>query len=293
MYTILSPILSFPFDGVTENRPPDANYRDVTIVSDPIFNKVAKFSRTTRSYIIGAELPTPTIDLKRTVSYWIYTSSGRTQFIHGSRQYAIGWSAYMSAGNTLFIYLHGKSIRSSTPIPSDTWVHICEKTNGDTILLYVNNELSAEGPVNVYEDPTNTSYFLFPEYYVGANAMYPTQYPFDGLMYDFRIYDTTLDESQVTELYNIGKAGPETIVPVTIFQETIVPVTIAQETIVPETIDVSWAGSTSLSLRVEGDERVDYTIVVDSQKVSDTRSGDIVNFTNLEPGVSYQCRLYK
>lgn len=268
------PVLRYPFnESVSEDVSPNAHqsqaYEGVTLVDDPTMGTVAEFDGTSASYMVGPTLPVST---RRAASYWIYVHTWDYAFIYGIGAYHFSyWGGRVDNASRMLIRV-GFGVNSTHMYTSELelgkWYHICDMYDGKTVWRYINGELTdSDTTAGPKLDPNDL-------FYVGVNAKFKNSnnYHFHGRLSDLRVYNSTLYLEEINSLYLLGpNSEPE----------------------IPGTIQMKWAGSTSLSLEVEGDPNVDYRVVVADQVVDNVKSGDTVNIHDLESNATYDCDLFK
>jgi Concanavalin A-like lectin/glucanases superfamily len=111
----------------------------------------------------------------------------------GSTPYSLGVAVDEDAGGTNYIEFES----SANTIKPGTWQHVGMVRKGNTLTMYIdgvnNGTQSAAGTANI----SNSSSMK-----VGDAAC--TNYDFDGLIDDVRIYNRALTAQEIKRLYNIG-----------------------------------------------------------------------------------------
>lgn len=91
-------------------------------------------------------------------------------------------------------------------LPVGTWVHVATTFDGTTLKSYVNGVLSQSTPATFNLSAVAGGIPL----YVGLRniSVHPTEYDFNGMLDDVRIYNTALNSSEITQVY--GNVYPQT-----------------------------------------------------------------------------------
>lgn len=117
-----------------------------------------------------------------------------------------GYGGFLnSAGKFVFeVYTASSgavSLQTNSTLSTGTLYHIAATYDGGTMRLYVNGALDATGAGGsgaiLYAVQTDLT--------LGARSIDTSYYNFDGTMDDIRIYNRSLDASEIIALYNRGK----------------------------------------------------------------------------------------
>jgi hypothetical protein len=105
------------------------------------------------------------------------------------------------------VYFHTKNaapnIKSTRPITTGNWAHIAVSGSINSATMYINGQangtVNSTGSMNLFT-PSGTGVSS-----IGAwtSSGITSTYRFDGLISDFRVYDSTLTSTQVQDLYNM------------------------------------------------------------------------------------------
>lgn len=103
----------------------------------------------------------------------------------------------------LFNCFNGENMDSNNTIPLNQWTFVTATYYGTTAKIYLNGVLDSRKSVNrrCIENLTSNMYFGFnPE-----RAWTQEAVPFSGIIDEVRIYNRTLSESEIQELYNVNE----------------------------------------------------------------------------------------
>jgi hypothetical protein len=114
----------------------------------------------------------------------------------------LGQGVYITTNGTLGVYFDGSSAKSlfstsSTNLNDGSWHHILAQNNGTTTQLYIDGALDGSQAENLY---TLSSARSDAKIYLGISLALTGQ--LDGYIDNFRVYDDTLSQSQINNLYN-------------------------------------------------------------------------------------------
>lgn len=266
-------VLRYPFNNaVTEDVSPNAHqsqaYEGVTLVDDPEMGKVVAFDGARTAYIMGPQLDAVEQGVERTVSYWVYIDEANSYgFTHATGDYPLAWRGYTrgTSAGSMWILGPGFNVPSLALLESETWYHVCETYDGSRVELHVNGQ-SHGSKLQNFQVESNNIYLGRPS----DSNMHANR--FIGRMSDFRVYNVALSREEIQNVYSLGANGvPE----------------------IPGKLRLNSIGATSLSLGVEGDPNLEYSVVVGNQVVDSVKSGNTVNINHLEPDTTYVCQLFK
>ena len=113
-------------------------------------------------------------------------SSGASYYLFGTDSSSLTFG-YRSNGNN-----PGASISAST----GTWIHVACKYSGGTIYIYKNGSQVASDSSGDAQDQDRNYHEI---------GRQNQDRPMDGIIDDFRIYDTALSESQINDIYQNTK----------------------------------------------------------------------------------------
>jgi hypothetical protein len=119
----------------------------------------------------------------------------------------LGQGVFVTSNGTLGVYFDGSSANSllntsSTNLNDGNWHHIVAQNNGTTTQLYVDGTLDGSQAENLY---TLSSARSDAKIYIGISLALTAQ--LDGYIDNLRMYDDTLSQSQITNLYNVKFAS--------------------------------------------------------------------------------------
>ena len=141
-----------------------------------------------------------------TIAGWLYANNSIAQYDgiyinrSGANYFLINVSTV--ASDSYSIYAQGKNgttwiVFSSAGIKKNTWNHIALVCESSSIKFYVNGIDATSSSSNNFPGITQTSNFN-----IGSDG---TSRNFDGLMSNFKVWNTNLSDTQVFSLYNNGK----------------------------------------------------------------------------------------
>lgn len=166
--------------------------------TDAIDGEAYKFNGS-GDYIHTADI---SYDKTHTVSVWI-----RSQDVVDNRYIAGDFNNVDDTGSQLFqnseavkwLIKDGTGTNQviTSPIQNNTWYHVVGTYNGSESRLYVNGTLVASATFSGYSQSTD-------ELVIGRRANADNNY-FDGTIDDLRVYNQTLNENEVSQLYNATK----------------------------------------------------------------------------------------
>ena len=142
------------------------------------------------------------------LSAWVYrNSSGKYDCIIGKDNYAgnNGYSLWIYDDDKLTLRFGNSRIyKSSTSIPSGTWVHVAGTFDGTNAKLYINGTLDSSYPASA---PTSNSGGL----YLGTpqDAVGNPLFNFSGTLEDIRIWNIALTQSAIQSSMNNELLGNE------------------------------------------------------------------------------------
>jgi hypothetical protein len=142
------------------------------------------------------------------LSAWVYrNSSGKYDCIIGKDNYAgnNGYSLWIYDDDKLTLRFGNSRIyKSSTSIPSGTWVHVAGTFDGTNAKLYINGTLDSSYPASA---PTSNSGGL----YLGTpqDAVGNPLFNFSGTLEDIRIWNIALTQSAIQSSMNSELLGNE------------------------------------------------------------------------------------
>lgn len=264
----MSLVLRYPFNGETDDViPPNTGQPQygagVTLVDDEAMGKVAQFDGGLNAYV---ELPSFQHSNTGSVCYWIKPILDSSQFVHGVGPYfrknGGTWSSLVSKSRKIKVALETRTLETTI---SKTWMHICETRDERNLSLYVNGRLKTQSSLSTFNPQAYTLY-------VGKNEI--NHQTFAGKMSDFRIYNYALDRFMISEMHSNGanyEEPPE----------------------IPGTVALKSKGSTNLSVVVNGDRSVKYSVTVADQVKKNVSTGETVKFHGLEPNTTYVCSLFR
>ncbi|MEI6749473.1 MAG: LamG domain-containing protein [Bacteroidota bacterium] len=106
----------------------------------------------------------------------------------------VNWYIYNTVGSS-------KSVKSTSSVIGDSYVHVVGIKNGTTILLYVNGVLQGQDTLT-----SNAVYYTASQFVIGGYGMCGgTWFYSNGIIDDVRVYNRVLSSSEVARLYNLGK----------------------------------------------------------------------------------------
>jgi len=158
---------------------------------------------------------------KPSISYWVKTSDTAKQFIYGIRNSASDTridtrinvssngtetTGYIQAiisdedGNQLIF-----GVDSDTGVSNGSWHHVVVKYDGpnNTGEIYVDG-VSQTIVYNIQATPDNFANFIYNMYIGGFNNIGSLLLPFNGSLDEVRIYNRSLSQAEITDLYNQG-----------------------------------------------------------------------------------------
>jgi len=152
-----------------------------------------------------------------TISYWVnldtfhtnkYPEQGGTSVIFKGRFNTSGYYDYITdEGGIIFITSQSGASQSTTTntglITTGTWHHITHVRSGSTVTVYINGA-DATNSHGTHIDPASSSYNFTPGVYDPGNYNFFA----DGAIDDLRIYNRTLNPSEVRDLFSLG-ANPQ------------------------------------------------------------------------------------
>jgi len=130
-----------------------------------------------------------------TLETWVYTTSSDYQFVFtkGDYQYVLqlyyNGEIYFGSKNSA----GGSNTVSSTSkrVPLNTWTHIAGTHDGSVMRLYMNGELVGSlAHDGLYTADRNRSL-------IGQHPAYPTQYPFNGIIDELRIWNIAKTQDEI------------------------------------------------------------------------------------------------
>tara|TARA_B100000427_G_scaffold39679_1_gene28574 strand:- start:38 stop:1600 length:1563 start_codon:yes stop_codon:yes gene_type:complete len=106
--------------------------------------------------------------------------------------------SYGSNNGMLYFNVGGSYFVSNTALSKDTWYHLVFTiVAGGNMNIYINNVLDSNSTTESTTRPTPTTQNLS----IGANGG-TFEYPFNGKIDQFRVFNSALTSTQVSELYN-------------------------------------------------------------------------------------------
>lgn len=161
------------------------------------YNTATVFARDAMKKILTPILPTAGLANSYTIAWWAKTDDFLQRmfwgFTDGNRlNYFSGYLCNTEDGENNPFQVEEIPINPPTV---NVWHHYAMTGNGEQVKLYIDGELS--GIAKTYKPITGSQ--------INLNSWdnNDLEYTFDGLMSDFRIYTTTLDDESIKELYNI------------------------------------------------------------------------------------------
>jgi hypothetical protein len=114
----------------------------------------------------------------------------------------LGQGVYVTTNGTLGVYFDGSSANSlfstsSTNLNDGSWHHIVAQNNGTTTQLYIDGTLDGSQAENLY---TLSSARSDAKIYLGISLALTAQ--LDGYIDNLRMYDDTLSQNQIDDLYD-------------------------------------------------------------------------------------------
>jgi Concanavalin A-like lectin/glucanases superfamily/Immunoglobulin domain len=165
-----------------------------------------------------AEVPysTTLVSPTFTIETWVYPTSniGRQSFIFGQ---SFGRQLVVQSGDDGFcwvaIYITDQyggfiGLGSDSEIPVGDWTHIAATWDGSNLILYINGQLDAQGPVSV----SGLGDSGCPLSIGSAGSCDPDQY-FPGLIDEVSLYNRALLAGEIQAIYQAGSAGKCTTAP--------------------------------------------------------------------------------
>ena len=132
-----------------------------------------------------------------TVSAWIYLNSlGVFQGIVSKRDgSSTNYQFYIRNGNVLSYYNGSNLYNDTTTLSSGVWTHVAvSATSNSSASFYINGSLSSTHSIGAITSSTS-------DVYIGQVTGVSH---FNGSMDDVAIFDTALDQTAITALYNSG-----------------------------------------------------------------------------------------
>lgn len=151
-----------------------------------------------------------TLDTDMTVSFWMKTTSGDTQFIINRDDNGADrawWFQTIDAGDAISFQvdygtgISSDSLRSNFPTNTGEWFHIVGVKNSTDVTLYVN--ATRQGTETVGTNIANNNLPLFIGKRQGGSLL-----PFVGDIDEVAIWNVSLSKQQVIDLYNGGAGLP-------------------------------------------------------------------------------------
>lgn len=142
------------------------------------------------------------------LSAWVFrNSSGRYDCIIGKDNFAgnNGYSLWIYDDNKLTLRFGSSRIyKSSTSIPSNSWVHVAGTFDGTNAKLYINGTLSASYTGSAPSSNSGLLYLGTPQDAVGNSL-----FNFSGTLEDIRIWNIALTQSDIQSSMNSELLGNE------------------------------------------------------------------------------------
>jgi uncharacterized protein (TIGR02145 family) len=142
------------------------------------------------------------------LSAWVYrNSSGKYDCIIGKDNYAgnNGYSLWIYDDDKLTLRFGSNRIyKSSTSIPSGTWVHVAGTFDGTNAKLYINGTLDSSYPASAPTSNSGGLYLGTPQDAVGNSL-----FNFSGTLEDIRIWNIALTQSAIQSSMNNELLGNE------------------------------------------------------------------------------------
>lgn len=162
----------------------------------PRYTTATKF--TTGNYIYPVPDPISSATTAFSISVWIKTSATADSTI---------WTGRTTAGKGTAIFMVSNKIAfdddartsSKTAVNTGNWVHVvCTWTAGAKKRIYINGSLDVEATASASLTKSNIIGSIGQ---MSIDGVTSTNYPFNGMMSDFRIYATELSAADVSSLY--------------------------------------------------------------------------------------------
>lgn len=154
---------------------------------------------------VNGQIPGLPIDgSTRTVSLWAKIDSNTFANYPFSYGGIFGDLAFISeiSNNTLAFYSYGiNSIVVNESNPINTWMHLVYTYDGANVKIYKNGVLMGSSPFNLFTSFDDNYFYL-------ASVMSATN-TFNGSIDDLKIYNYTLTDTQISNLYNYNSLATE------------------------------------------------------------------------------------
>ena len=200
----------YPFNGNADDESGKGNNgsvttSDVTFINEGKIGMGAKFAEGVLNKAIEvSDSPSLNINEAITMTAWVKLDGTNTDNGNaiiskngsGSEPYAFFASNSGLSGN-ISVYFKG-DINSGIKCPLNTWTHLAVTYDQNNFVFYVNGvKASTKNSTNRLSDSSGM------KLYIGASPFGAIE-DFSGLMDDVRIYNRSLSEAEVQELYNDG-----------------------------------------------------------------------------------------
>jgi len=195
-------------DSVGSNTGSAAHNTDTMSVVGKISDAL-EFDTTVNDHVDCGNNATLAITSEITIMAWVKpesTGDGRTIL---KRMNLINWvpynyDFYLSAGGNIIFYFYDTADRgtsSSGTVTDSVWTHIAVTyvDATDSAKFYINGSLDTDTTITGTLPATGTQ-----SLWIGSRP-YPTDcFPFSGAIDDVRIYDSELNQTEISALYNLG-----------------------------------------------------------------------------------------
>ena len=276
----MSLLLKYDFDNPTLTIGEDSSGNSkvltntgVVSLPDPLgkFGNVAYFDGSSYLNLPSTSVPSELIGTTpRTISVWIYGENTLNATICANGTSATNSKIrFLWVGSSRIVNIDSANVghAGSISIPASSWAHVVFTFDSSTIRTYINgvsDVVSSAPSINTGSGDLS----------IGRDPINSNLNEFEGYMLDYRAYDTALDASSITNLYN---DGPRDIYKVSL-----------EANMFTHMADMTWnsivnASNYSLTQTQSGEEEI--TILGNSADLSFTT-------TTLVPNTSYEFKLY-
>ena len=190
-------------------------------IVDAVYNDSGKidgaysFHNETYNYILINDSPSLRVN-NFTLSFWIYKKEEPLISVYLSKQYGSStgnsFALYEKTGTYRFYgYAGGTTVGeydSGYPIPFNTWTHLSATYNSSHLIMYANGTQVGVTGMNGLVDYDNAPILIGADDDSGSE-----NYEFfpHALIDDVRIYNRTLGDSEITQLYNYRGSNKKTL----------------------------------------------------------------------------------
>ena len=180
----------------------DGNVYNAVLTADRFGNQESAYQFGSNRYIQVNSDSTLNLTNKLTMSAWIYLNANSTSW---QSIFCKGETSSMNSPYALLIrnykitFLPNRTeYYSSMSVPTEEWVHVAVVWNGSIIKYYINavkddNEDSYTNALNIFNN----------DLIIGKDAPGAVEW-FNGNLDDMRLYNRTLSDYEITQLYRMG-----------------------------------------------------------------------------------------